>query len=130
MKKVAGKVKLELAQFAELEAFAQFASDLDKATQDQLARGKRLRELLKQPQYSPLSVAEQVAVIYGGINGFMDEIPVEKVSDFTSGLRTYLSTSKPKYLEIIGTQKVLTDDAKALLEEALVEYKQTFLAAA
>ena len=130
MKKVAGKVKLELAQFAELEAFAQFASDLDKATQDQLARGKRLRELLKQPQYSPLSVAEQVAVIYGGINGFMDEIPVEKVSEFTSGLRTYLSTSKPKYLEIIGTQKVLTDDAKALLEEALVEYKQTFLAAA
>ena len=130
MKKVAGKVKLELAQFAELEAFAQFASDLDKATQDQLARGQRLRELLKQPQYSPLSVAEQVAVIYGGINGFMDEIPVDKVADFTAGLRTYLSTSKPKYLEIITTGKVLTDEAKALLEEALVEYKDTFLAAA
>ena len=129
MKKVAGKVKLELAQFAELEAFAQFASDLDKATQDQLARGQRLRELLKQPQYSPLSVAEQVAVIYGGINGFMDEIPVDKVAEFTSGLRNYLSTSKAKYLEIIGSEKVLTDEAKTLLEEALVEYKQTFLAA-
>ncbi|MEM6501319.1 MAG: F0F1 ATP synthase subunit alpha [Cyanobacteria bacterium P01_C01_bin.89] len=128
MKKVAGKVKLELAQFAELEAFAQFASDLDKATQDQLARGQRLRELLKQPQYSPLSVAEQVAVIYGGINGFMDEIPVDKVSEFTNGLRNYLSTSKAKYLEIIGSEKVLTDEAKTLLEEALVEYKQTFLA--
>ncbi|MGD1936272.1 MAG: F0F1 ATP synthase subunit alpha [Cyanophyceae cyanobacterium] len=128
MKKVAGKVKLELAQFAELEAFAQFASDLDKATQDQLARGQRLRELLKQPQYSPLSVAEQVAVIYGGINGFMDEIPVDKVSEFTNGLRNYLSTSKAKYLEIIGSERVLTDEAKTLLEEALVEYKQTFLA--
>ncbi len=129
MKKVAGKVKLELAQFAELEAFAQFASDLDKATQDQLARGQRLRELLKQPQYSPLSVAEQVADIYGGINCFMDEITVDKVAEFTSGLRNYLSTSKAKYLEIIGSEKVLTDEAKTLLEEALVEYKQTFLAA-
>ena len=130
MKKVAGKVKLELAQFAELEAFAQFASDLDKATQDQLARGQRLRELLKQPQYSPLSVAEQVALIYGGINGYMDEIPVEKITEFTSGLRDYLSTSKAKYLEIIKTEKVLTPDAEALLKEALVEYKQTFLVSA
>ncbi|HIK41200.1 F0F1 ATP synthase subunit alpha [Thermoleptolyngbya sichuanensis A183] len=128
MKKVAGKVKLELAQFAELEAFTQFASDLDKATQDQLARGQRLRELLKQPQYSPLSVAEQVAVIYSGINGYLDDIPVEKVTAFTKGLRDYLKTSKAKYIEIVQGQKVLTDEAEGLLKEAIAEYKQTFLA--
>jgi F-type H+-transporting ATPase subunit alpha len=80
MKKVAGKVKLELAQFDELQAFSQFASDLDPATQKQLARGQRLRELLKQPQYSPLPVEEQVAIIYAGINGFMDDVPVDQVS--------------------------------------------------
>jgi F-type H+-transporting ATPase subunit alpha len=128
MKKVAGKVKLELAQFAELEAFTQFASDLDKATQDQLARGQRLRELLKQPQYSPLSVAEQVAVIYSGINGYLDDIPVEKVTAFTKGLRDYLKTSKAQYIEIVQGQKVLTDEAEGLLKEAIAEYKQTFLA--
>jgi len=128
MKKVAGKVKLELAQFAELEAFTQFASDLDKATQDQLARGQRLRELLKQPQYLPLSVAEQVAVIYSGINGYLDDIPVEKVTAFTKGLRDYLKTSKAQYIEIVQGQKVLTDEAEGLLKEAIAEYKQTFLA--
>jgi len=128
MKKVAGKVKLELAQFAELEAFTQFASDLDKATQDQLARGQRLRELLKQPQYSPLSVGEQVALIYAGINGYMDDIAVDQVTAFTKGLRDYLKNSKPKYLEIIKTGKALTDEAETLLKEAIAEYKQSFLA--
>merc|ERR1711975_53698 len=82
MKQVAGKLKLELAQFAELEAFSQFASDLDEATQNQLARGQRLRELLKQAQNSPIPVEEQVAVIYSGINGFTDDIPVESVKTF------------------------------------------------
>lgn len=130
MKKVAGKVKLELAQFDELQAFAQFASDLDKTTQNQLARGQRLRQILKQPQYSPLSVAEQVSLIYAGINGYLDEIPVEKVVDFTKGLRDYLKTNKPKYGEIIGNEKQLSDEAETLLKEALVEYKKTFLATA
>jgi F-type H+-transporting ATPase subunit alpha len=129
MKKVAGKVKLELAQFDELQAFAQFASDLDKATQNQLARGQRLRQILKQPQYSPLSVAEQVALIYSGINGYLDEIPVEKVVDFTTGLRDYLKTSKARYLEIIRSDRALTEEAETLLKEAIVEYKKTFLAA-
>jgi F-type H+-transporting ATPase subunit alpha len=128
MKKVAGKVKLELAQFDELQAFAQFASDLDKATQNQLARGQRLRQILKQPQYSPLSVAEQVSLIYAGINGYLDDIPVEKVTDFTQGLRDYLKTSKPKYGEVIGNEKQLTDEAETLLKEAIAEYKKTFLA--
>jgi len=128
MKKVAGKVKLELAQFDELQAFAQFASDLDKATQNQLARGQRLRQILKQPQYSPLSVAEQVALIYSGINGYLDEIPVEKVVDFTTGLRDYLKTSKARYLEIIRNDRALTEEAETLLKEAIVEYRKTFLA--
>lgn len=126
MKKVAGKLKLELAQFAELEAFAQFASDLDAATQNQLARGQRLRQILKQPQNSPLSVAEQVAIVYAGLNGFLDEIPVDQVVEFTAGLRQYLATSKAKYGEIIATEAKLTDEAKTLLEEGIAEHKQTF----
>jgi F-type H+/Na+-transporting ATPase subunit alpha len=123
-------VKLELAQFAELEAFAQFASDLDKSTQNQLARGQRLRELLKQSQYSPLSVGDQVAIIYAGINGYLDDIPVDKITTYAKGLRDYLATSKPKYGEIIGTSKVLSDEAESILKESIVEYKKTFLAAA
>jgi F-type H+-transporting ATPase subunit alpha len=124
MKKVAGKVKLELAQFDELQAFAQFASDLDQATRNQLARGQRLREILKQPQYSPLSVAEQVAIIYTGINGYLDDIPVEKVTSFTKGLRDYLKTSK--YTEVVGSQKTLTDEAEAALKTAITEFKKGF----
>jgi F-type H+/Na+-transporting ATPase subunit alpha len=130
IKKVAGKLKLDLAQFDDLQAFAQFASDLDKATQDQLSRGARLRELLKQPQYSPLSVYEQVALVYAGINGYLDDIEVEKVTTFTKGLRDYLKTSKPQFAEIIKDKKVLTEDAENLLKEALAEYKQTFLVSA
>ncbi len=128
MKKVAGKVKLELAQFAELEAFAQFASDLDKATQNQLARGQRLRELLKQPQYSPLSVGDQVAIIYAGINGYMDDVPVTSVTKFTKGLRDYLASSKPKYGEIVATTKALSEEAETALKEAITEFKKAFLA--
>jgi F-type H+-transporting ATPase subunit alpha len=130
MKKVAGKVKLELAQFDELQAFAQFASDLDKATQNQLARGQRLREILKQPQYSPLSVAEQVALIYSGINGYLDDIPTEKVVTFTKGLRDYLKTSKARYMEVIGNERQLNEEAEGLLKEAIAEYKKTFFATA
>ena len=127
VKKVAGKLKLELAQFDDLQAFAQFASDLDATTQAQLARGQRLREILKQPQYSPLSVAEQVALVYAGLNGYLDDIAVDKVSSFTQGLREYLKTSKPQYMEIIQNTKQLTDEAESLLKEAIAEYKQTFL---
>lgn len=128
MKKVAGKVKLELAQFDELQAFAQFASDLDQATRNQLARGQRLREILKQPQYSPLSVAEQVAIIYSGINGYLDDIAVEKITAFTKGLRDYLKNSKPRYMEIIANEKQLNDEAEGLLKEAIGEYKKIFAA--
>ncbi|MBC7972280.1 MAG: F0F1 ATP synthase subunit alpha [Verrucomicrobia bacterium] len=129
MKKVAGKVKLELAQYDDLQAFAQFASDLDKATQNQLARGQRLREILKQPQYSPLSVAEQVASIYSGINGYLDDVPVDKVVAFLKGLREHLKSSVSKYGEIVRTEKQLTPEAEGLLKDAIADYKKTFAAA-
>jgi len=130
MKQVAGKLKLELAQFDDLAAFAQFASDLDKTTQDQLARGQRLRELLKQAQYSPLSVAEQVALVYAGLNGYLDDVPVNKVTSFTKGLRDYLKTSKPKYIELVRNEKKLGDEAEGILKEAITEFKKNFLAIA
>jgi len=128
MKQVAGKLKLELAQFAELEAFAQFASDLDAATQNQLSRGQRLRQILKQPQNSPLSVAEQVAVVYAGLNGYLAEVSVDQAAEFAQGLCDYLGTSKAKYGDIIASEKKLTDEAETLLKEAIGEFKQTFLA--
>lgn len=130
MKQVAGTLKLELAQFAELEAFAQFASDLDKATQNQLSRGRRLREILKQPQYSPLSVADQVAVIYAGTKGYLDDLDADKVVSFLAGLRDYMKSSTPKYAEIIGSTKKLDDEAEGILKGALEEYKKTFMATA
>jgi F-type H+-transporting ATPase subunit alpha len=128
MKQVAGKLKLELAQFAELEAFSQFASDLDQATQNQLARGQRLRELLKQPQASPLSVEDQVAGIYAGVNGYLDKIQVDKVRTFLVGLREYLQNSKAEYGEIIRATNAFTEKAQTLLQEAIREYTEQFLA--
>ena len=124
MKQVAGKLKLELAQFAELEAFSQFASDLDKATQNQLARGQRLRELLKQPQGSPLSVAEQVALIYAGINGLTDEVEVSKIKEFSSKLISYLGTSKPEYGEGIATSKKFDENAEEIVKAAITTVKE------
>jgi len=128
MKQVAGKLKLELAQFSELEAFSQFASDLDPATQKQLARGQRLREMLKQPQNSPLSVSEQIAVVYSGINGYLDDLPLEKANDFIQGLKDYVTNNKPEFTEVIKAEKKMTDKAENLLKEAVSEYKETFKA--
>jgi F-type H+/Na+-transporting ATPase subunit alpha len=128
MKKVAGKLKLELAQFAELEAFSQFASDLDQATQNQLARGQRLRELLKQQQASPLSVSDQVATIYAGTNGYLDKIQVDQVKPFLVGLREYLGTNKTQYGEIVQSTNTFTDEAETLLKEAIKDYTEEFLA--
>lgn len=130
MKQVAGKLKLELAQFAELEAFSQFASDLDQATQNQLARGQRLREMLKQAQASPLSLEDQVASIFAGTNGYLDKIEVDQVRSFLVGLRQYLVTNKSKYGEIIQSTNTFTDEAQALLKEALVEFTEEFLSTA
>ena len=127
MKKVAGKLKLELAQFAELEAFSQFASDLDEATQKQLARGTRLRELLKQPQNSPLSVAEQVALIYTGINGELDDLEVGSVKEYCASLLSYLNTSKKSYIDIVTSTNQFTDEAETALKEAIAESKAVFV---
>jgi F-type H+-transporting ATPase subunit alpha len=127
MKQVAGKLKLDLAQFAELEAFAQFASDLDKATQNQLARGQRLRELLKQAQSAPLSVEEQVATIFTGVNGFLDVLEVSQVKTFLVQLREYLINNKPQFFEIIRSTKTFTDEAQDILQLAIQEHTQIFL---
>jgi F-type H+-transporting ATPase subunit alpha len=130
MKKVAGKLKLELAQFAELEAFAQFASDLDKATQAQLARGQRLREMLKQPQSAPYSVTKQVVFIYSGINGYLDTIPVDNVRPFLDGLFEYVTTNKPQVEESITATKAMSEEAETALKEGLKEFIDIYTAAA
>ncbi len=130
IKKIAGTLKLELAQFDELAAFSQFASDLDAATQAQLARGKRLRELLKQPQFSPLILAEQVAVVYAGVKGLIDDVPVELVPQFARELREYLKSSKPEFIDKVQTDKVLSDESEAMLKEAIREVTSSMLAAA
>nr|YP_010851212.1 ATP synthase CF1 subunit alpha [Aphanocladia delicatula]WGH14106.1 ATP synthase CF1 subunit alpha [Aphanocladia delicatula] len=126
MKQVAGKLKLELAQFAELEAFSQFASDLDKATQNQLARGQRLREILKQAQNSPLVVEDQIAIIYAGVNGHLDTIDLSKVNDFVLALREDLQNSKPEFGESIRSSKKLTTESEDLLKQSIQDIKQAF----
>ena len=126
MKQVAGKLKLELAQFAELEAFSQFASDLDQATRNQLARGQRLREILKQAANSPIPVAEQVAIIYTGINGHLDSVPVEKVKAFVETLRSNLKNSKPKFIEIVKETKALSPEAEEMLKDVIASTKSSF----
>ena len=123
MKQVAGKLKLELAQFAELEAFSQFASDLDAATQAELARGQRLREMLKQQQNSPIPVEEQVAVIYAGINGFLDDVPVADVKEFVVKLRSYIRTSVPQFISSIQSEKKLSPENEETLKKAISEIK-------
>ncbi|MFN9645726.1 MAG: F0F1 ATP synthase subunit alpha [Cyanobacteriota bacterium] len=130
IKKIAGTLKLELAQFDELAAFSQFASDLDAATQAQLSRGKRLRELLKQPQFSPLNLAEQVAVVYAGVKGLIDEVPVDQVTQFVRELREYLRTNKAEFITSVMSEKQLSDDAEATLKAAIAEVKASMLATA
>ena len=130
IKKIAGTLKLELAQFDELAAFSQFASDLDEATQQQLARGTRLRELLKQAQFAPLNLAEQVAVVYAGVKGLIDEVPVDEVTKFASELREYLKTSKPDYISKVLSEKKLSDEIESVLKESINEVKSSMLASA
>ena len=127
MKQVAGKLKLEMAQFAELEAFAQIASNLDKATQNQLARGQRLLELLKQPQSAPLTVEEHVMTIYTGTNGYLDSLELDQVRKYLVELRTFVKTNKPELQEIISSTKTFTEEAEALLKEAIQEQLKRFL---
>ena len=130
IKKIAGTLKLELAQFDELAAFSQFASDLDASTQQQLERGKRLRELLKQPQFSPLILAEQVAIVYAGVKGLIDDVPVAKVVDFSRELREYLKSNKAEFITEIQEKKVMSPEAEEILKDAITEVVSTMVASA
>ncbi|MEA2206355.1 MAG: F-type H+/Na+-transporting ATPase subunit alpha [Blastocatellia bacterium] len=124
MKQVAGSLRLDLAQFRELQAFAQFGSDLDKATQSQLARGQRLMEILKQPQYQPVDVEKQVLIIWAAINGHTDDVPVENVRRFETDLVRFIENSHPGLLQAIREKKAVTDEIKADLQQALGDFKQ------
>jgi F-type H+-transporting ATPase subunit alpha len=126
MKKVAGKIKGELAQYREMAAFAQFGSDLDASTQRLLARGSRLTELLKQPQFSPLKMEEQVVVIYAGVNGYLDGIPVAKVAAFEEGLLSLVRGKNVDLLNAIRDSRDLSDDTAAKLKSVVEGYTKTF----
>jgi len=128
MKKVAGRLRLDLAQFRELEAFAQFGSDLDAATQRQLARGERTVEILKQPQYAPMSVERQIAVIYAVTNGHLDEVPVERVGAWERGFLDFLEAQHDDFLTSLRTGKVLTEELEATLKAALADFNARFQA--
>ncbi len=128
MKQVAGTLRLELAQFRELAAFAQFGSDLDKATQRQLARGERLVEVLKQGQYVPMPVEKQIIEIFSAINGYLDELPIKRVQDFLNELQLFIESKYPDILKDIVSKKKLDDDLTAKLKKAIEEMKQSFQA--
>jgi F-type H+-transporting ATPase subunit alpha len=127
MRQVAGTLKLELAQYRELAAFAQFGSDLDKATQAQLNRGKRLVEVLKQGQYEPLPFSRQILIIYAGTNGYLDDLPVEQIREFEAGLHKFVSSVNPKLLDMIMEKKTLDETIKADIESTLKEFTQRFV---
>jgi len=123
MRQVAGKLKLDLAQYRNLAAFAQFGSDLDKATRDQLDRGMRLTELLKQPQYEPMRLDRQVMVIYAATNGYLDDVPVEKVRAFETGFLRFMDASHPGIGEKIMTARQIDGDTEATLKKAISDFK-------
>jgi len=128
MKKVAGRLRLDLAQYRELAAFAQFGSDLDKATQDQLTRGERMVELLKQGQYQPLSVERQVAIIYAGTNGYLDDLPATSIRTFEEGFYDFLDKEFADMMHDLKAKFELTDAVEAKLKKAIEQYKTSFLA--
>jgi F-type H+-transporting ATPase subunit alpha len=126
MKKVAGRIKGELAQYREMAAFAQFGSDLDATTQRLLSRGSRLTELLKQPQFSPLSMEEQVCVIYAGVNGYLDPLPVDRVPGFEEGLLGVLHNQHGDILKTIRESGDLDDATAGKLKSVVDSYAKTF----
>jgi F-type H+-transporting ATPase subunit alpha len=128
MKKVGGGLRINLAQYRELAAFAQFGSDLDKATQQQITRGERLVEILKQGQYEPVPVERQVAIIYAGTRGALDDVPVKRIAEFEKGFLAFLGDRHPGIYDTIRTDKKLTDDLVGKLDAAIAEFKKEFLA--
>ncbi len=127
MRQVAGSLRLDLAQYRELAAFAQFGSELDKSSQNQLNRGKRLVEILKQGQYKPLPVEKQVLIIYAGTNAWLDDLPVEQIRDFEQGLYRFVESAHPAILNDIREKKTVDDALKAQIEQVLKEYKERFV---
>jgi F-type H+-transporting ATPase subunit alpha len=128
MKKVAAPLKLDLAQYRSLAAFAQFASDLDKATRDQLTRGEKLSEVIKQPQYQPLPVEKQVAILYSATTGKLDDVPTPRVKEFETQFYRFLETERPNILEELGQTKALSDELSKGLDEAIDAFRTQFLA--
>jgi len=128
MKQVAGRLRLDMAAYRELAAFAQFGSDLDAATQGQLKRGQRMQEILKQPQYKPVSLEDQVIVLFAGTNGFADDVPLESVRTWETDLLRYMATSHPEVGKAITDEKRISDDTEAKLRQALETFKNTWQA--
>ena len=126
MKSIAGTLRLDLAQFRELEAFAKFGSDLDKSTLQQLNRGKIMVEILKQNQYIPMSIAHQISVIFAGVNGFMDDLEISQVSKFESDLVEFLNSNNQELLDTITSTGKLDDDSKNNLKDTLANFVKTF----
>jgi F-type H+-transporting ATPase subunit alpha len=126
MRQVAGKLRLDMAQYNNLAAFAQFGSELDKVSQAQLARGERMVELLKQDQYSPLTVEKQVISLYAGTNGFVDDIPTASIRRFESELLSFIERRQSDLLKTIADKKTIDDALKPKLEAAIKEFKQQF----
>ena len=128
MKSIAGTLRLDLAQFRELEAFAKFGSDLDKATLAQLTRGEHMVEILKQKQYSPMDVVKQIPIIFAGTKGHLDDIPLNKISEFETGLFDYLDANNAKDLGSIRNEGIITDEVGDALEKAINDFKKGFMA--
>ena len=128
MKSIAGTLRLDLAQYRELEAFSKFGSDLDKATLSQLTRGERMVEILKQNQFAPIDVAKQISIIFAGANGHLDDIPAEKVSEFEKGLFDYLDANNTTELDSITTEGKISEDVETKLNEAIAAFKGGFTA--
>ena len=126
-KKIAAPIRVELAQYRELAAFAQFGSELDADTTEKLAQGERIREILKQPQYQPMPVEKQVMIIYAATKKYLIDIPVEKILDFEKALFEYVDTKYPEVPEAIRTEKVISDETEAKLVKAIEECKADFL---
>jgi F-type H+-transporting ATPase subunit alpha len=128
MKQVAGRLRLDMAAYRELAAFALMASDLDKATQQQLGRGQRMQEILKQPQYSPMSLPDQVIVMFAGTNGYADGVPVEKMAQWQADLPRFMESSHPEVARSIIEKKIITDENRVNLTKALDAFRNSWQA--
>jgi F-type H+-transporting ATPase subunit alpha len=126
MRQVAGKLRLDLAQFRELEAFAKFgAEELDKTTKDQLERGRRITEVLKQPQYSPMSLGKEVSILYAVTNGYLDDVPVDKVISWEENFHRFMGTSHPEIEQKINEDNEIKPETEEVLKTAIGQFKQT-----